>query len=72
MQYRCYHPPYGFKFHLLNSEIVSVTLCWQCNNAAVWVSTDLRRSAWFTFDGESPTALALLDICQQHLPLRSP
>ena len=68
MQYRCHLPPYGFKFHLVNSNVVIASLCWRCNNAAVWISSSLHKTTGFTFNGESQPALELLNICRRYLP----
>lgn len=65
---RCHNPPYGFKFHLSTSSFVSVSLCWECNNAMVWLS-DLSERKFFTFDRQSKPALELFELCCRHLPL---
>ena len=64
---RCHTPPYGFKFHLSNSDIIYASLCWQCNTANVWLTTPDRQRG-FTFDGQSEAAQELFDICRRYLP----
>lgn len=65
---RCHIPPYGFKFHLTNTNTVFVSLCWECNNAAVWLSNVDNISNGFNFNAQSESAQELLKFCRKFLP----
>lgn len=67
--YRCHIPPYGFKFHLCDGTTNYVSLCWECNNAYVWMPDAVIRRTGFAFDGKSESAQELFKLCYKFLPI---
>jgi hypothetical protein len=58
-QMRCHAPVYGFRLIDDAGRVLEIAICFRCNNARTLVDgvTD-----WFTLDGSSATAQALLDL----------
>ena len=69
--FRCHIPPYGFKFHLDNGNVIYIELCWQCHSGQVWFSDVKNCETAFSFDADSEPAQKLFKLCHNTIPFKS-
>lgn len=58
-QMRCHTPGYGLRLSAAGAEIAAVALCFQCNNASIWMP---EGEAMLTFDARSAIAQELQEL----------
>ncbi len=63
---RCHLPPWGLALYEQDALLFTVSLCYQCSNAYIYMGQDKVLRA---FDPEGPNSADLRQVLRQYLPL---